>query len=145
MSVCQWSLYSPFTATVTSPPLTCVCGNFSWEQQFLLIATVIVASSPLAATVASPPLTGNCRSSSSHPSSDRQCKLGPSIGNSGQPRLANILKFWFYLLSKFRQSWTKRCNFQRWLSSTQNWTKHKFKLFHFYPCLQWETSKYSLP
>ena len=47
MSVCKWSLYSPFTATVASPPLTGICYNLSWEQQFLLIATVIVASSPL--------------------------------------------------------------------------------------------------
>ena len=27
-----------------------------------------------------------------HPPTDRQCKLGPSIGNSGQPRLANSCK-----------------------------------------------------
>ena len=63
-NVCQWSLYSPFTATVASPPLTCVCGNFSLLQQFLLIATVTVCCQGrgcyMAATVASPLLMGIC-------------------------------------------------------------------------------------
>ena len=87
----------------------------------------------LTATVAFPPLTGNCGTS------DRQCKLGPSIGNSLSrdnrdwqiaANLCNCLLskitttlYFVKILSKLNSGETRQLST---LVVNRNWTKHKF-------------------
>ena len=87
----------------------------------------------LTATVAFPPLTGNCGTS------DRQCKLGPSIGNSLSRDnrdwqiaanlcncfLSNITTTLYFvkILSKLNSGETRQLST---LVVNRNWTKHKF-------------------
>ena len=87
----------------------------------------------LTATVAFPPLTGNCGTS------DRQCKLGPSIGNSLSrdnrdwqiaANLCNcLLSDIFTALSFVKIPSKLNSGETRQLSTlvvNRNWTKHKF-------------------
>ena len=50
--------------------------SYYWRRRIHLAFVTFGSCFLLTATVAFPPLTGNCGTS------DRQCKLGPSIGNS---------------------------------------------------------------
>ena len=111
-------------------------GCISQDTYFLehILAFVTFGSCfLLTATVAFPPLTGNCGTS------DRQCKLGPSIGNSlsrDNPdwqiaaNLCNCLLSDIFttlsfvkILSKLNSGETRQLST---LVVNRNWTKHKF-------------------